>query len=267
MKRNPLPYFVFLLALVFSTSFAHGAAHGKNMSSFRAVLFQIDTIPKDSIKKDSIKKASEKPVVVPAVPIIVKVVPDTAVKKAVQDTTIKKTVQDTAGKKTIQDTSVKKTVQDTAIKKAVQDTAGAKTVQDSVSGKVSDAGGPLIGVVITVKGGKDKTLTDTKGNFRIAAGDNAILLFAYMGYKTKQEPVNKRKTINVVMQTESKVLSEVQVVATGYGTVNRAKLTSSVSSIQADQLKNDVLPTITQAIQGKAGGVQVTQKSGSRVVA
>lgn len=262
MKRNPLPYFVFLFALVFSTSFAHGTAHGKNLSSFRAVLFQIDTIPKDSIKKDSIKKAAVKPVVTPAVPAI-KVVPDTVVKKAVQDTTTKKAVQDTAGKKAVQDISVKKTVQDTAIKKVVQDTAGTKTVQDSVSGKVSDSGGPLIGVVITVKGGKDKTLTDTKGNFRIAAGDNAILLFAYMGYKTKQEPVNKRKTINVVMQTESKVLSEVQVVATGYGTVNRAKLTSSVSSIQADQLKNDVLPTITQAIQGKAGGVQVTQKSGS----
>lgn len=268
MKRNPLPYLVCLLAMVFSTHFAQGAAHRKDLSSFRTVLFQTDTVPKDSVKKDSIKKDTAKRAVIPIIKVAQdttrkKVIQDTTVKKPAQDTTVKKVAQDTTVKPITQDTTAKKAVQDTTVKPAAQDIAGSKSVQDSISGKVSDSGGPLIGVVITVKGGKDKSLTDSKGQFKIAAGDNAILLFAYMGYKTKQEPVNKRKTINVVMATESKVLSEVQVVATGYGTVNRSKLTSSVSSIQSDQIKNDVMPTITQAIQGKAGGVQVTQKSGS----
>ncbi|QNK61627.1 TonB-dependent receptor [Pedobacter sp. PAMC26386] len=230
MKRNPLPYFVFLLALVFTTKFAHGSAHENKLSRFRFVYFQTDTIPKDSIKKDSLKKGaikkdSIKPAIIPLVSPV----------KATQDSSIK----------------------------TVKDSSNSKTVQDSVSGKVADATGPLIGVVITVKDGKEKTLTNAGGNYRIAAGDKAVLIFNYMGFKPKIEPVNGRSVINVVLQTDSKVLDEVQVVATGYGTVNRAKLTSSVSSIQADQLKNDVLPTITQAIQGKAGGVQVTQKSGS----
>ena len=67
----------------------------------------------------------------------------------------------------------------------------------------------------------------------------------------------------MVLQSGTKALKEVQVVGTGYGTVDRKKLTSAVSSISSEQIKNEVLPTITQAIQGKAGGVQVTQKSGS----
>ncbi|WP_237241844.1 hypothetical protein [Sphingobacterium sp. B29] len=45
--------------------------------------------------------------------------------------------------------------------------------------------------------------------------------------------------------------------------MNRATLPSAVSSIGANEIKDEVLPSITQAIQGKAGGVQVTQKSGS----
>ena len=199
MKRNPLPYFVFLLVLVSAAQFAHASSLMKGISSYRTVLFQQDTTRKDSVKRDSIKA------VLPEV----------------------------------------------------------KTVQDSILGKVMDAGGPIAGVIVTVKGGAAKATTNSGGNYKIAAAPDATRVFSYIGFTPKEEPVNNRKMINVLLQTSSKALKEVQVVATGYGTVNRAKLTSSVSSIQADQIKNEVLPTISQAIQGKAGGVQVTQKSGS----
>lgn len=141
--------------------------------------------------------------------------------------------------------------------------AAPASVQDSIKGIVSDASGPLPGVIVTVKGAAAKATTDVQGGYRIAAGENSTLVFSFVGYNSQEEPVNKRKTINVQLQSSSKNLKEVQVVATGYGTVNRTKLTSAVSSISAGQIKNEVLPTITQAIQGKAGGVQVTQKSGS----
>src|SRR5690606_21216483 len=61
----------------------------------------------------------------------------------------------------------------------------------------------------------------------------------------------------------SQTIQSVEVVAVGYGTMERATLASSVSSIGSDQIENEVLPSIPQAIQGKAGGVQVSQKSGS----
>ncbi|MCD0487407.1 TonB-dependent receptor [Pedobacter sp. MC2016-14] len=139
----------------------------------------------------------------------------------------------------------------------------APTVQDSVKGTVFDATGPLPGVIVSVKGTDAKTGTDAQGRYRIAASGTSTLIFSFVGFSPKEEPVKNRKTVDILLQTQSKVLNEVQVVGTGYGTVNRSKLTSSVSSIGAGQIKNEVLPTISQAIQGKAGGVQVTQKSGS----
>jgi len=142
-------------------------------------------------------------------------------------------------------------------------TAPAAKAQDSITGLVIDATGPLPGVIVTVKGDSAKTATDGSGKFSIAAGPTATLVFSFIGYVPKEEPVKNRKTVNVVLQSGTKALKEVQIVSTGYGTVNRAKLTSAVSSISSEQIKNEVLPTITQAIQGKAGGVQVTQKSGS----
>src|SRR5690606_31511271 len=69
--------------------------------------------------------------------------------------------------------------------------------------------------------------------------------------------------MDILLNEESKTIESVQVVAVGYGTMERATLASSVSSIGSDEIENEVLPSIPQAIQGKAGGVQVTQKSGS----
>jgi TonB-linked SusC/RagA family outer membrane protein len=143
------------------------------------------------------------------------------------------------------------------------DSIKSKAVQDSVSGIVIDATGPLPGVIVTVKGDSAKVSTSSSGKFTIAAAPTAVLVFSFMGYVPKEEPVKNRKVVNVVLQSGTKALKEVQVVGTGYGTVDRKKLTSAVSSISSEQIKNEVLPTITQAIQGKAGGVQVTQKSGS----
>lgn len=142
-----------------------------------------------------------------------------------------------------------------------KDTTQARGPQ--ITGTVTDAKGPLPGVGVTVKGSDVKSITDVNGNYRINAPANAVLVFSFIGYNTRQVSVNSRKAVNVVLGTAAKALKEVQVVATAYGTVDRAKLTSAVSSIGANEIKNDVLPTITQAIQGKAGGVQVTQKSGS----
>lgn len=135
--------------------------------------------------------------------------------------------------------------------------------QGTISGIVRDQKGPLPGVSIAVKGQKEGVITDEAGKFSINAPGNIVLVFSSLGYNAKEEFVNNRKVIDVTLSEESQALEEVEVVAVGYGTMDRSKLTSSVSSIGSDQIENDVLPSVTQAIQGKAGGVQVTQKSGS----
>ncbi|QNL52523.1 SusC/RagA family TonB-linked outer membrane protein [Olivibacter sp. SDN3] len=139
----------------------------------------------------------------------------------------------------------------------------ASSAQGEITGTVRDDNGPVPGVSVTVKGKEGGVTTDENGNFSISAPGNSILRFSSLGYNPTEEFIDNRNAINVTLQEEAQALEEVEVVAIGYGTMDRSKLTSSVSSIGADQIENEVLPSVTQAIQGRAGGVQVTQRSGS----
>src|SRR5690606_23822361 len=159
---------------------------------------------------------------------------------------------------------------DTAATRLTPSTSLANTSTDStekpqnvVQGTVSDKNGPITGVTVSVKGQPTSAATDEQGRFSIPANAGDILVFSAVGYKEYEEPLSNREKIDVLLSEESKTIESVQVVAVGYGTMERATLASSVSSIGADEIENEVLPSIPQAIQGKAGGVQVTQKSGS----
>lgn len=145
-----------------------------------------------------------------------------------------------------------------------QDSAGTVSVgKGTVKGTVTGPKGPLPGVTVAVVGANVSASTDESGKFQIAAGPKNELRFSSLGFEPITQLVGDRKDIQVVLSSETKVLDSVQVVAVGYGTMNRATLPSAVSSIGAAEIQDEVLPSITQAIQGKAGGVQVTQKSGS----
>ncbi|MFD2599840.1 SusC/RagA family TonB-linked outer membrane protein [Sphingobacterium corticis] len=145
------------------------------------------------------------------------------------------------------------------------------TVTDTVSqqqggmreGVVSGPSGPLGGVSVQVQGTSQVVTTDSQGRFQIAANPDQILDFTSLGFQPISQQVGDRMEIRVAMTPETNTIESVQVVAVGYGTMRRETLPTAVSSIGADQIENEVLPSITQAIQGKAGGVQVTQRSGS----
>lgn len=139
----------------------------------------------------------------------------------------------------------------------------APTGQNSVTGTVTGPTGPLPGITVKVVGTELTSSTDENGKFQIAADANSKIRFSSVGYKTVTQTVGNRKDIQVVLATETNTIESVQVVAVGYGTMKRATLPTAVSSIGANEIEDEVLPSVTQAIQGKAGGVQVTQKSGS----
>ncbi len=130
-------------------------------------------------------------------------------------------------------------------------------------GIVRDEKGPVPGVSVQVKGTENGVITDEKGNFEIEAGPTSVLVFTSIGFEPQEMMVNQNGSMAITLKTGAQTLDAVDVVAVGYGTMNRRTLTSAVSSIGAAEIDDDVLPSISQAIQGKAGGVQVTQKSGS----
>ncbi|GAB3968682.1 TonB-dependent receptor [Spirosoma terrae] len=132
-----------------------------------------------------------------------------------------------------------------------------------VTGSVTDdAGKPLPGVSIVVKGTSRGTTSDSNGQFRMALlTDDNVLIFSFIGYSSKEVTVGNQSTINVSLATDTKNLSEVVVV--GYGTQKRSDLTGSISSVKADEVKNLPVRSINEALQGRAAGVQVTRNDGS----
>lgn len=125
-----------------------------------------------------------------------------------------------------------------------------------ISGKVADVNGePLIGVSVVLKGTTSGTITDFSGSFTLTStSSNPVLLVSYVGY-TSQEVAVKNIPVNIVMTETSEQLEEVVVV--GYGTQRKKDLTGSVSVIKSEELTSLPVPSISDAMQGRAAGVQV----------
>ncbi len=131
-----------------------------------------------------------------------------------------------------------------------------------VTGKVTnDAGSPVAGVSVVVKGTNAGTVTDASGNFRISVpGNDAVLIISSVGYAEQAVPVNGRTEINVVLVASQQVLD--QVVVVGYGTQKKKDLTGAVDVIDSKDLENRPNTQFGYAIEGKAAGVQVVRSSG-----
>ncbi len=96
----------------------------------------------------------------------------------------------------------------------------------SVSGTVSDnAGLPIPGVSVLVKGTKSGTQTDFDGKFVIKADPSQTLIFSYVGMNT-QEVVAKSTTINVKMASSAMELESVVINTLGIE-VKRSEKASS----------------------------------------
>lgn len=86
--------------------------------------------------------------------------------------------------------------------------------QHIVTGVVSDATGPLPGVIVEVKGENEHAYTDFDGNYQIKVkSPKAILVFNFLGYKTKKVKIKNRSTINVLLEEDETQLEELVVVS------------------------------------------------------
>ena len=132
-----------------------------------------------------------------------------------------------------------------------------------VSGTVtSQDGEALIGVNIVVKGTTIGAVTDLDGNYTIEAPEgNAILTFSYVGFVEVEVPVENRTGINIVMEEETLNLDEIVVV--GYGVKKKSNLIGSVSSISSEDIADRPVSGLSQALQGKSAGVNITSNSGA----
>ena len=132
----------------------------------------------------------------------------------------------------------------------------------SVKGNVSDNSGPLPQVNVSVKGTSISTTTDFDGNYTISKVDsNAVLIFSYIGYLTKEIAVNGKSNINAVLTNDSLKLDEVVVV--GYTSQKKASITGAVTTVDMGTLSKSRIADVAQALQGQVAGVFVAANTGA----
>lgn len=131
-----------------------------------------------------------------------------------------------------------------------------------VTGRVTDAEGqPLEGVTIAIKGGKPLAVTDASGRFKLDAPDNAVLVFSFVGFATREMAVTPGKEMSISMAAASASLNEI--VVTSFGIRKQEKsLGYATSTITAKELTDAGNTNFAAALYGKAPGVQVTTAPG-----
>jgi len=134
--------------------------------------------------------------------------------------------------------------------------------QISVSGKVTDSTGEVLpGVSVVIKGTSVGAVSNFDGEFSINIPNNeSILLFKFLGMKSKEVAFNGQKILNIVLEEESNRLNEIVIV--GYSAVRKGDITGSISSLKDSVIGISKTPNLFDAIQGRIAGVNIVSQSG-----
>ncbi|HMO38518.1 MAG TPA: TonB-dependent receptor [Saprospiraceae bacterium] len=132
-----------------------------------------------------------------------------------------------------------------------------------VSGVVTAAedGLPLIGVNVVEKNTTNGTISDIDGSFLLTVPADAVLVFSYVGYETREVPVQERTLLAVSLESSSQLLQDV--VVTGYRKEIRSDIAAAISSVKARDIERLPVLGVDQALQGQVPGLQVTQATGA----
>jgi len=136
--------------------------------------------------------------------------------------------------------------------------------QVEITGQVksSEESETFPGVSILEKGTTNGVVTDIEGRYLISvSGDNAVLVFSFVGYKSQEIPVAGRSTVDVVLDPDIQSLNEVVVI--GYGEVDRNDVTGAVATLGDRDFNPGVTTSPQDLLTGKMAGVNVTSNNGA----
>jgi TonB-linked outer membrane protein, SusC/RagA family/TonB-dependent outer membrane receptor, SusC/RagA subfamily, signature region len=133
---------------------------------------------------------------------------------------------------------------------------GIVTAQTQVRGTVvDDAGEPVIGATIQVKGTLQGTVSDVDGNFTLTAPAGGTLVISYVGYQTQEVPVSTN--VRVALREDTEVLDELIVTALGL-TREKKTLGYATTSVSGDEITRAQTINPMSALSGKIAGVDVS---------
>jgi TonB-dependent SusC/RagA subfamily outer membrane receptor len=131
--------------------------------------------------------------------------------------------------------------------------------QITITGKVTNSKGePLIGANILIRGTFKGTATDLNGCYSIEVPENAVLIFRFIGHKTKEVSASGKTVINVVMEEEAAELMETTFISTGYQKIKPEQSTGSLATIRARDFDTRVNTTdILKGLENKIPGLLI----------
>ncbi len=133
----------------------------------------------------------------------------------------------------------------------------------TVSGIVTDENGELLpGANIVEKGTANGTQSDFDAEFTLTLSDtNAVLEISYIGYTTKEVPLNGQTSVTVVLEESAAGLDEVIVV--GYSSQKKATVTGAISTLKAEDVADIPLPNVSQTLAGRVAGLNMRPNGGA----
>ncbi|OEK08956.1 hypothetical protein A8C32_13685 [Flavivirga aquatica] len=131
--------------------------------------------------------------------------------------------------------------------------------QQMIQGIITDKDGlPLAGASVTINNSDGVVIkgasTDFDGKYQIQAGTFELLIISYIGYKTKNVPVEGSTTINIVLEEDTNILDEI-VLNTGYEKISKERATGSFENINEKTLGIKTAQNVFSKIEGEVAGV------------
>ncbi|TAH20555.1 MAG: TonB-dependent receptor [Cytophagales bacterium] len=133
----------------------------------------------------------------------------------------------------------------------------------TISGKVisSDDKTPLPGVNVVAKGTNTGVVTDVEGNYKLSVPASVTkLVYTFVGFTPQEVEIGSRTTIDIVLEADTRQLSEV--IVTGYGSQIKREVTGNIAKVGSADIKDMPVPTFDNALQGKAAGVVINAGGG-----
>ncbi len=134
--------------------------------------------------------------------------------------------------------------------------------QKFISGKVTDSSGATLpGVSVLIYGTTTGTITNSNGTYNLSnVPADATIIFSFIGMKSQEVKVGTKTVVDIVLNSESIGIEEV--IAIGYGTINKRELTSAVSHVNNAQLLQSGSTNPLMSIQGLVSGLSITNTEG-----
>ena len=125
---------------------------------------------------------------------------------------------------------------------------------------VDENGEPLPGATVKASDKPLGVVSDVNGRASLWAATGSTLTVSYVGMQTRTLKVSRPLTGKIVLENEATTID--QVVVNGYQRTTKRRVTGSVATLTADDLKDRPLANVDMLLQGKIAGVDVKAVSG-----